>query len=192
MKLHQWEADPIKMGYFLIGISPPENDEEFFMGKMNYARMKTAKGEVSLPEPPPPAGEEATPPSVSGSSSERAVLLSRELQRIITETEREIKGVPAVIRPLIKAGFKRKTGGSIEDWTRKARALVQAVEGGTSLVQVDASIQESLGRLAIYYQETPRESRRFIKDKAELQSMTQRMMEREATLNALISALSEL
>jgi hypothetical protein len=180
------------MGYFLIGITPPENDEEFFIGKMNYARMKAAKGEVSPLEPPPPADEEVTPPSASGHSSERAVLLSRELLQIIIETESEMKGIPAMIRPIIKAGFKKKTGGSIQDWTEMAKALVQAVEGRTSIAEVDASIQESLGRLAIYYRETPRESRRFVKDEAELQSMTRRMAEREATLNALISALSEL
>jgi len=38
MKLHSWEADQIKMGFYTIGITPPENMEEFFVGKAAYQR----------------------------------------------------------------------------------------------------------------------------------------------------------
>ena len=56
-----------------------------------------------------------------------------------------MKKIPAMIRPIIKAGFKKKTGRSIQDWIQKAKALVQAVEGGTSLAEVDASINDIQG-----------------------------------------------
>ena len=38
MKIHQHEMEMTRMGFRMIGIEPNTNDEEFYMGKMNYAR----------------------------------------------------------------------------------------------------------------------------------------------------------
>jgi 4-hydroxy-tetrahydrodipicolinate synthase len=43
MKLHQWEADTIKMGFYAIGISPRDNMEEFFVGRSNWEKLHAAK-----------------------------------------------------------------------------------------------------------------------------------------------------
>jgi hypothetical protein len=192
MKLHQWEADPIKMGYFLIDITPPENDEEFYIGKMNYARIKAAEGEMVTSKPASPVVVDSTTQGGSDSLPERALRLSQEFQRILIETEAEMKRIPAMIRPIIKSGFKKKTGGSLQDWAQTAEALTQALGGGAPDTGVDAALKESLGRLATYYRETPKESARFVKDEAGLQALTRQMAEREATLNALIRTLDEL
>jgi len=39
MKIHSWEINQIRMGFYAIGIQPRENEEEFWMGRSNYARL---------------------------------------------------------------------------------------------------------------------------------------------------------
>ena len=54
------------------------------------------------------------------------------------------------------------------------------------------ALTESLSRLATYYREAPGESRRFVKDEADFQTLTQQMSNRTAVVNALIAALDEI
>ncbi len=43
MKLHQHEIEATKMGFRMINIEPREPDEEFYMGRMNYKKSKSAQ-----------------------------------------------------------------------------------------------------------------------------------------------------
>lgn len=40
MKVHQYEMDPYKFALMQVGITPRQNDEEFYYGRMNYEKMK--------------------------------------------------------------------------------------------------------------------------------------------------------
>jgi len=40
MKIHQHEMEATKMAFRMIGIEPREPDEEFYVGRMNYAKLK--------------------------------------------------------------------------------------------------------------------------------------------------------
>ena len=191
MKLHQWEADAIKMGFYTIDITPPDNDAEFYMGKINYARLHPEGGDSTLPEPSPPEFVTTTPNIESETPHERAVRLSREVNQIIKETETEIKKVPAIIRPMVKSGFKKKTGGSIQDWIKRTETLMKNLEASIPIKDDMKALSESLNRLATYYREAPKESRRFVKDEAEYQTLSQQMFNRAAVVNALIAALDE-
>jgi len=42
MKLYQHDMDASKMALRMIGIPPRENDEEFYVGRVNYAKLKKA------------------------------------------------------------------------------------------------------------------------------------------------------
>lgn len=190
MKLHQWEADPIKMGYFLIDIETPENDEEFFIGKMNYARMNKEKDKGS--ESAVQGVKEPAIDSDSGDIHERAVHLSREFLGVIMDTEKEIKKIPIMIRSMVKSGFTKKTGAGISDWTKKAEALAKSLEDQGTLKTGDESLKELLPRLAQYFHDAPEESRRFVKDEKEIQSMIEEMAKREVTVNDLIAVLEGL
>ena len=45
MKIHQHEMEATKMAFRMIGIDPREPDEEFYVGRLNYAKMKKTSGE---------------------------------------------------------------------------------------------------------------------------------------------------
>lgn len=45
MKIHQHEMDATKMAFRMIGIEPREPDEEFYVGRMNYAKLKKSYAE---------------------------------------------------------------------------------------------------------------------------------------------------
>lgn len=191
MKLHQWEADAIKMGFYTIDIIPPDNDAEFYIGKMNYARMKTSAGEDASSEPDAPSIMKTYPKSKSVTSPKSAVRLSLDVRQILSETEAEMKMIPAMIRPMVKSGFKKKTGGSIQDWIRKVEKLIQELEADTPFT-VDAQLKESLAQLANYYREAPGESRRFVRDDVDFQTMSQKMADRAEVVSSLIAALEGL
>jgi len=89
MKLHQWEADPIKMGYFLIDIEIPEKDEEFFVGKMNYARLNPKKEDVESANPIESESKKVTNETDSGNVHKKAIQLSVYSTRIRTTIPRE-------------------------------------------------------------------------------------------------------
>lgn len=45
MKIHQHEMEATKMAFRMIGIDPREPDEEFYVGRVNYAKMKKTSQE---------------------------------------------------------------------------------------------------------------------------------------------------
>lgn len=43
MKIHQHEMEATKVGFRMIGIDPGEPDEEFYVGRLNYAKLRKEK-----------------------------------------------------------------------------------------------------------------------------------------------------
>ena len=200
MKIHQWEADAVKMGYFTIDITPRENDEEFFVGRTNYARMMAAAGEADGQEAVPAIkviGKAVTP---EGDPRQLAVDYSQQLQDMLAETQADLNRIPALIRPMAAGGFKSKSGQSIQDWQKTARDLTRQIQATDFLderarAQFKAAferLKEPLTGLARYYAEAPAEARRNIKDPQDLERMKQQMAAREGIVRALIAALEEI
>ncbi len=44
MKVHQFEMDPLKFSMRMVGLTPEENDEPFYHGRMNHARLRETPG----------------------------------------------------------------------------------------------------------------------------------------------------
>lgn len=177
MKLHQWEADAIKMGFYTIDIIPPDNDAEFYIGKMNYARMKAVSKEEGQKKLDESVIVKTMPENESETPLERAIRFSLEVQQILRETEAEMRMIPAMIRPMVKTGFKKKTGNSIKNWIKKIEKLSQELESDVPF-SGDAQLMESLDHLATYYREAPGESRRSVKNEADFQTMAKKMTQR--------------
>lgn len=67
MKIHQHEMEAIKMGYRMIGINPRPYDEEFYVGRVNFA--KSGKKLPAMDEGFPPfmqGGPGGPPPGFGG------------------------------------------------------------------------------------------------------------------------------
>lgn len=199
MKIHQWEADAIKMGYFTIDITPPENDEEFYIGKMNYRRMLASEAEQPAPAPAAAAEITGSAPTqvTSGTPLERAVALSEDLQSALRQTQQEMNRLPVLIRPMASSGFKNKSGQSIQDWIKTAKALTVSLKtsDGTAadrLKEQFPNLVESLGRLQKFYHDAPADNARNIKDAETREDMSRQMAEREGILHYLIATLDEI
>ncbi len=192
MKAHQWERDAIKMGFFTLDITPRENDEEFFVGRLNYEKMQ-AKADAK------PQTDETIAPServvdVSGSPRERVIALSEQLEEALIQTQAELKEVPALIRPMAAGSFKREARLSVSDWIGLARVLSSALssqdeEAAERLAAEFPDLRESLQRLQTYFHKAPAESAKRIRDERMRRGMEDRMAQRAAVVGALIRAL---
>jgi hypothetical protein len=195
MKAHQWERDAIKMGYFTIDITPRENDEEFFVGRLNYEKMQAEAG--AAPQAVSPAVVIGRPADVSGPPVAHAFALSKQLEEALSRTQAELKQVPALIRPMAAGSFKSKAGCSVRDWLETAEALSAALsdqdaDAVTRVKDELPDLRESLVRLQTYYHEAPAEGARNIRDEETRREMAEQMAQREAVVGALISALDEI
>ncbi len=195
MKAHQWERDAIKMGFFTIDITPRENDEEFFVGRLNYEKMQAEAG--ARPQPDRAIAPRDRAVDISGSPWARALALSEQLEDALSQTEAELKEVPALIRPMAAGSFKREVGQGVSEWIEMARALSAALssqdeEAAGRLRAEFPDLRESLQRLQTYYHKAPAESAKRIRDESVRHEMEERMAQREAVVGALISALDQI
>jgi len=189
MKLHSWEADQIKLGFFTIDITPPENMQEFFAGKAAYRRMH---GEADAASESPESFDHAasTPTSIGPEAS--AAELSAGLVAALQETHAEMGNVPALIRPMVSGGFKSRTGQSIQDWVSTAEKLHSSLEqssDGHAVAESFPGLGTNLEKLAGYFHDAPAQNSKNIKDEAVRQSMIEAMAQREDVVRQLMSIL---
>lgn len=195
MKAHQWERDAIKMGYYTIDITPRENDEEFFIGRLNYEKMHPELN--PQPRVEPPVLLTVTPGDAAGTPIMRVISLSKQLEKDLNQTQAELKQVPVLIRPMAASSFKSKTGHSVGEWIERAGALSAALgsENGGAVDQLRVELPgllESLEQLGTYYHEAVGENAKHIRESRVRQEMEMKLAQREATVGALIGALREL
>jgi 4-hydroxy-tetrahydrodipicolinate synthase len=195
MKAHQWERDAIKMGFYTIDITPRENDEEFFVGRLNYEKMQAEAGAHLQPDRTLTPRDRAV--EVSGSPQARASALSEQLVEALSETQAELQEVPALIRPMAAGSFKREAGRSVPDWIEMASALSGALRSQDEaaagrLATEFPDLRGSLQKLQTYYHKAPAESAKRIRDERVRREVEERMAQREAVVGALIRALDEI
>jgi hypothetical protein len=127
----------------------------------------------------------------------RAISCCEQVQIILSETGAEFDKLPVFVRPMARAGFKRKSGQSLQDWTHTTRQLIaELAQVGTSgLTSMQApftdrpDLKEQLEKLIRYYREVPDETARFTKDETLLAQIKQVSIERVNTIDALIVLL---
>lgn len=110
-------------------------------------------------------------------------LLFSKLNTILDETEAEFGQLPVFVRPMAKAGFKSKSGMSLQDWQRLTLSLARGD------APVPSNLIERLNTLAKYYREAPQETARFTKDEATLQMVAETARARLAVIEALVSSI---
>lgn len=182
MKLHSWEADQIRMGYYAIGIQPRENEAEFWVGRANYER---ARGKAQPDAPLPHAQKERLP--VAGSDS-RAMCAA--VERAVKDTDVEVSSLPALIRPMVKVTVSSKSGRSLDDWLKALNALGVALEKGDAPGDSDPRLAEDLGKLADYFVDAPSQ-RGGSSDEKEKAARAERMLQRAAVTRALADTLTQ-
>lgn len=118
------------------------------------------------------------------------------LREVIGETEAEFGKLPVFVRPMARAGFKKKSGMSLQDWSQalsRLGAQLQPGRGATAGPGFEyPQWRQSLEKLGVYYAETPAETARFTKDEQVLGEVRRVAAERLALIRALIEALGAL
>jgi len=187
MKLHQWEIDTIKMGFYAIDIVPRDNDQEFFVGRKNWERIHGADAPAVSP-PTEPAPAPAAAPDASASPREQARALALALSNTLAEAQAEFDKVPMLIRPMLKTTFRSKTGRPIRAWRDELEDLARRLDGEGELGD---GIQ-GLDRLHAYWVEAPQQAGRMARDDAEREAMTSRMQARADLVAQLASVLERM
>lgn len=104
--------------------------------------------------------------------------LLKRISLMLEETETEFGKLPVFARPLAKQGFKKKAGMSLSDW----KELITNLE--FSPTSLPSDIYGSLGDLANYYREVPKEMARFTKDEETLQEIMRISEERVSIITS--------
>lgn len=140
---------------------------------------------------PADAGKDA-----SGSAIDNAARLVGELRVAIAESQRELKNMPALVRPMVRRGFARRTGLSFDDWDRTMADLLRRLDSGaTSSNQLLAGrldLVALLERLADNYRTAPERAARFMRNEDTLQRVRASSAAREQAARALVDCLRAL
>jgi NAD(P)-dependent dehydrogenase (short-subunit alcohol dehydrogenase family) len=160
---------------------------------------------AAVPLPPAPESgqsERASTPAAVGirpdidhadaaEQTAQAAKAAQDVAAIITQTEAEFNKLPIFVRPMARAGFKSKSGLSINDWQRALAGLLaglqERADGGAAAglgAQV-ARLAPLWDKLVAYYQGVPAETARFTRDTAFLQEVAHTSAEREAAIRGL-------
>ncbi|MBD3240033.1 MAG: hypothetical protein GF331_05560 [Chitinivibrionales bacterium] len=195
MKLHPWEADAIRMGFYAIDIPVREPEEEFWVGRVNYAKMHGGQDGKPVDEKPTDSR-----PSLSTVSSDSGVQpdgLYPRFAQVVRDTRDELGTVPAMIRPMVRHALKSKTGSSIDEWMRTAEELEDAVRkqsagGEAHLPQDTPELRERLERLASYFHDAPAETAKRSRDPQVIEQVRERMAAREEVVLSLVTYIESL
>lgn len=121
------------------------------------------------------------------------VTLVAALRNTLEDTVRDFSSMPFFIRPMVRGGFAKRTGQSLEEWQRLASALLAEVKPDTGPAQVrerHPRLREQLEQLAGNYRTAPE---RASKGMGALAGTLQRVQEssrrREEAVRALIAWL---
>jgi|GEM_PF-166757 len=179
MKLHSWEIDQIRMGYYTIGIEPRENEAEFWVGRGNYERAH------AQPHAAAPRVEDSRVPA---RQSELEALCGA-VERAVKDTEAEMSELPAMIRPMVTMTLTSKSGRSLDDWSTTLHACGAALK--TNGASTDPRLAEDLARLAGCFEDAPKQKRGSL-DEKENAAREKQMLERAAVTRAFSRALAQL
>jgi NAD(P)-dependent dehydrogenase (short-subunit alcohol dehydrogenase family) len=130
----------------------------------------------------------------------RAQELALGLNKTLADTEAEFNKLPIFVRPLARSGFKNKSGQSLQDWGRTARALVNQLKAAAASEREETGLLEAnlprlkdlLEKLLVYYREVPSQTARFSNDAEFLKEVKQIASERVGLIRSLITVLEAL
>jgi hypothetical protein len=108
----------------------------------------------------------------------------RGVRKALESTVRDYASMPFFVRPMVKRGFTRRTGRSIEDWQEHIAWAIVAVESGDDI----SHLGPELAKLADNYRTAPERAKRGMRGAA-LETMKKRSLERADLVQAAIDTL---
>jgi NAD(P)-dependent dehydrogenase (short-subunit alcohol dehydrogenase family) len=118
--------------------------------------------------------------------------LCAQFAEMISATEEEFSQLPAFVRPIARAGFKKKSGQSLQEWARTAVALMGWLKSPDTLQAELPRLISLFDKLVSYYRGVPAETARFTKDPEMLLRVERTSQERIALARRLEGMLASL
>lgn len=138
---------------------------------------------------PAPNGEQ-------GKLIEEALSGCHRVEEVLRDTERDFGSMPFFVRPMVRRGFVRRTGGTMDEWRQMLAELARQLElsrrEGTVRAEVLArypALPARLESLAEHYRTAPERAARGMQDQAALHVVRERAASREQAVRALHRAL---
>lgn len=120
----------------------------------------------------------------------------RGLRKALEGTRAELASMPFFVRPMVKKGFARRTGATLEQWLERTTELITKIDAGRigttdDLVRQYPDLGASLGALADNYRTAPERAKRGMKGAGQdaLELVRKRSKQREQAATAAIDAL---
>lgn len=115
-----------------------------------------------------------------------AAVPTPDLLRVIDATIADFSSMPFFVRPMVKAGMRKRTGRSVDEWRVLAQRI--ATTSASALLAAHPDLVASLDRLADHYRTAPERAARAMKGAA-LERITETSRERERVVRELIAEL---
>jgi len=117
----------------------------------------------------------------------------RQLRKTLESTKGELGNMPFFVRPMVKKGFERRTGRSMDGWLERIAELIMAMEAGSidsalALRSRDPRLADDLAALADHFRTAPERAKRGMSGPA-LDAVAKRSADRERTVVATRAAL---
>ena len=132
------------------------------------------------------------------SPARHARSLAEQLVEVVEDTIADLDNMPFFVRPMVKRGYKKRTGRTLDEWLSSARRLVTSLadEGATraTVERADRSLLGDLAALQENYRTAPLRAQRGMQKvaPATVRMLEQQMARREQTVAELHQALHEL
>lgn len=130
---------------------------------------------------------------MSESTLTEAAALTRELGREVAEARGDLGRMPFFVRPMVKRGFRKRTGKTMQEWESLCAAVAGELEAGDAAAVKRRRLVPDLERLRENFRTAPERAERGMgSDAAAMAAVRERSSRREKLAGDLIAALSAL
>ncbi|MCK6552017.1 hypothetical protein L6R52_39665 [Myxococcota bacterium] len=110
--------------------------------------------------------------------------LAAAVLRAVEETERDLERMPFFVRPMVRAGFNRRTGLNVDEW----RASLGGVRADDAPDRLRRDLKPALLRLREHFRTAPERARRGMgNDPRAIAEVTNRSRLRAEAVEALLA-----
>lgn len=115
-------------------------------------------------------------------------LLAAAVLRAVEDTERDLDRMPFFVRPMVRAGFHRRTGLNLDEW----RAVLGGVRVDEARDRLRSDVKPALLRLLEHFRTAPERARKGMgNDPRAIAEVTNRSRLRSEAVEALLAWIDE-
>ena len=120
-----------------------------------------------------------------------AVALARDVARAVAAARAELASMPFFVRPMVKRGFRKRTGRGMEEWERLCQSFANELESTGKAAAPRRDLIADLDRLKENFRTAPERAERGMGGDAKaMAAVRERSAERVSLIDELIEAVA--